>query len=28
MQNCRANQQILKRKLNTYSFLLAFDAPG
>lgn len=28
MQRCRANQQVLKRKLDAHRFLLALDAPG
>jgi hypothetical protein len=28
MQRCRADQQILERKLDTNRFLLAFDTPG
>jgi len=28
MQRCRADQQILERKLDAHRFLLAFDAPG
>jgi len=28
MQRCRTNQQILKRELDAYRFLLALDAPG
>lgn len=28
MQRCRADQQILERKLDTHRFLLAFDPPG
>jgi hypothetical protein len=28
MQRCRADQQILERKLDAHRFPLAFDAPG
>ncbi len=28
MQRCRADQQIVERKLDANRFLLAFDAPG
>lgn len=28
MQRCRADQQILERKLDAYRFLLALDAPS
>jgi len=27
MQGCRANQQVLERKLDAYRFLLALDVP-